>query len=349
MKRLLILATLLISITFLSPYPAAAGHAAKAAKPFPVTVVDDQGNKVTIAHSPKRIITLFADDTEIAFALGLENRLVADGSQYAEGATGLGLTTGTARPFKYPQEWPSKLGRDYPVKAPQLPHIEGGFSGEPFNLETIESLQPDLIIGPYYASQQDAYTKMRDLGLTVMFLDPANINGILHDITLMGKATGTTKQAGTLESAMTSRLASVKAQLKKVKGRPRVFYELDASSPDAPYTAGPRTVIDQAIRIPDGKNIADSVTSCSGVSCYPQMSLEAVVRADPQIILLADAPYGTKPSDVGARQGWNTISAVQSGKIYPVNPDLLSRFGPRIAIGVQDLAKLLHPAAIKKE
>lgn len=65
--------------------------------------------------------------------------------------------------------------------------------------------------------------------------------------------------------------------------------------------------------------------------------------ANPQVIVLSDAAYGTKPQDVKARPGWSTVSAVQSNKIYAFNPDLLSKFGPRVVIGIRDLAKVIHP------
>jgi iron complex transport system substrate-binding protein len=321
-------------------------HAATT-KPFSVTVVDDAGNRIHLSHRPNRIITLYAADTEIAFALGLEKRLVGDGSQYAEGATGITNAAGKPRNFRYPAEWPSKLGRDYPVRSLQLTHVEGGFSQTPFNLETITSLRPDLILAPYYQSQLSTFQKMRELGFPVVFLNPSNVPGVMHDIALVGKLTDTASQATTVVHTMTTQLSTVKTRLAKVRRRPRVFYELDATNPTQPITAGPKTVIDQAIGLVRGKNIADSVTTCSGTQCYPAFNLEALVVANPQIIVLSDAAYGTKPDDVKSRPGWDTISAVKSNKIFAFNPDLLSRFGPRVAIGIRDLARLVHPEAFR--
>src|SRR5579859_7747718 len=70
-----------------------------AAKAFPVTVVDDHGNRVHINARPSRIVSLDARDTETLFAVGAESRVVGDGSQYSEGATGYG------RDFRYASEW----------------------------------------------------------------------------------------------------------------------------------------------------------------------------------------------------------------------------------------------------
>jgi iron complex transport system substrate-binding protein len=334
------------AVVFLGASPLSA-HAARPAAAS-VTVVDDTGQRVTLAHPAKRIITLYSAYTEIVFALGIEKRLVGDASQYAEGATGITNAAGKPRDFRYPSEWPSKLGRDYPVVSPTLTHVEGGFGDTPFNLETITSLSPDLIIAPYYKSEIPTFDKMKSLGFKVVFLNPSNVNGIYRDISIVGTLTGTSAAARTLVSTMKSQLASVKKALKGLKTRPRVFYEVDATNPTQPITAGPKTVIDQAISLAEGKNIADSVTSCSGTECFPAFSLEALVAANPQVIVLSDAAYGTSASDVKARPGWSTVSAVQTGKIYPFNPDLLSRFGPRIVIGIRDLAGLLHPARFKR-
>ncbi len=342
---LLLLAILSGALTF--PLNQAAPAHAATARSFSVTVVDDAGNRIHLAHRPTRIITLYAAYTELVFALGLEKRLVGDGSQYAEGATGITDAAGKPRNFRYPSEWPSKLGRDYPVHSLQLPHVEGGFSQTPFNLETITSLHPNLILAPYYQSQLSTFQKMKELGFPVVFLNPSNVQGIMHDITLVGKLTGTVSQANTLVQSMTTQLLAVKTRLANVRSRPRVFYELDATNPTQPITAGPKTVIDQAISLVHGRNIADNVTTCSGTQCYPAFNLEALVVANPQLIVLSDAAYGTKPEDVKTRPGWDTIAAVKANKIYAFNPDLLSRFGPRVVIGIRDLARLVHPEVFR--
>lgn len=337
MKRLIVLLTALLLLAF----PRPGGGGADAAAQFPVTVVDDMQVHVRIAHQPKRILSLDARDTETLFALGLEKRLVGDGSQYSEGAANI------SRNFRYPSEWPSRWGRDYPVRARKLPHVEGGYGTTPFNLETIERLRPDVIFS--LKSDLPTLQKMRDLGLKVIVLDPANFAGILHDIALVGRVTGASSQAAQVASTVRAQIAAVRKQLGRAHGRPTVYYEIDATNPTQPYTAGPGTFIDEAIRLARGSNVADGATSlgCPGTGCYPQFSLESLVRLDPQIILLGDAAYGTTVAGVKARAGWSTISAVQSGKIYPFNDEVISRAGPRIGVGLRQLARLIHPQAFR--
>lgn len=344
MKRLLLGAALALTTLTASPAHGSSTHPA-----FPVTVTDDLGNTVHLRHSPKRIVSLFADYTEILFSLGLEKRVVGDGSKYAELATGIVNAAGKPRDFRFPSEWPSRLGRDYPIRAPEITHVEGGFSSDPFDLETIESLRPDLIVAPYYQSQESVYQKLRDLGLTVLFLNPSSISGVLHDIALLGRATGTVKQAKAVLAVMKGELKGVRARLAHIRNKPAVYYEIDASNPTQPYTAGPGTIPDDAIHIAHAANIADSVSSCRGTSCYPAFSSETIIASDPAVIVLADvdAGEGVTPVSVKARPGYETISAVKNNHVYAINPDLLSKFGPRVVIGVHALAKLIHPRAFK--
>jgi iron complex transport system substrate-binding protein len=343
-KRFALVLALLAATGILLPGRAGAAHSGH----FPVTVVDDHGNHIRITREPKRLITLFPGQTEILFALGLENRIVADGSQYAEGAQGIVGADAKPRAFKVPSEWPTKVGRDYPVRAPQLSHVEGGCCGTDYNLETIEAARPDLIFAPYSKTEEPVYAKLRELGLKVIILDPSSLTGVLNDISLVGKATGATKAAKALVGTLKASLASTARRLAGVKRRPRVYYEVDATNPTQPYTAGPKTFIDNAITLAHGHNVADTVRTCSGTLCYPQLDLESLVAMNPQVIVLGDALYGVKPADVRARSGWETIAAVRSNRIYKFNDDLISRAGPRIAIGVRHLARDIHPEAFRK-
>ncbi|MGH2447926.1 MAG: ABC transporter substrate-binding protein [Chloroflexota bacterium] len=310
---------------------------------FPLTVVDDLGHHVHIARRPKRILSLDPRDTETLFALGAEKRLVGDGGAADEGDAYY------HRPFRYPSEWPSPWGRDYPVRALKLAHIEGGSGGTQFNLETIEGLHPDLIFTLNDPSQAATYGKMRSLGLPLIVLDPSTCGGILHDITLAGRATGEVAHAKVVTANMRSQLDVVRRAIRKTRARPRVFYEIDASNPSKPYTAGKGTFVDQAIKLAGAHNIAAGSGLCSGKTCYPQINLEMLVSDNPQIILLGDAAYGSTVKSVEQRPGWSTISAVRKGKIYPFDDSLISRAGPRIAIGVRTMAGFIHPGLFRSK
>jgi iron complex transport system substrate-binding protein len=121
-----------------------------------------------------------------------------------------------------------------------------------------------------------------------------------------------------------------------------VFEELDATDPAKPFTVGPGTFIDVMITDAGGINVAHTATTP-----YPQLSLESLIAANPQIIVLNDAAYGVTIASVGARPGWSGLSAVKDGHIYPIDDDLTSRPGPRLADGLVALAKIIHPELFK--
>jgi len=77
---------------------------------------------------------------------------------------------------------------------------------------------------------------------------------------------------------------------------------------------------------------------------YAQLSLEQLVAQDPDVIILGSSTYGGQtPELVAARTGWETISAVQNGAVYTFDDNLVSRPGPRVVDGLEQLARLIHP------
>ena len=307
---------------------------------FPVTVRDDTGHYVTIKKNPNRIISLDPRDTETLFALDLEKRVVADGGKEDEGAWCCKTR------FKYPSQWPSPWGRNYPSRSRTLTHIEGGYdAAHPFDVELVESLHPGLVLS--LNSDPAGIDQMRRLGLKVIVLDPHTMSQIIHDIELVGRVTGRIAKTKTVVDTIVKRLDAVETALAHVSKEPTVFYEIDDST-GSPYTACKGSFIDQMLSIAKAINVAHNVQPCPKANPYPQMQTEALVGANPKIILLGDSDYGVTKKQVEGRNGWRTISAVKHDHIYPVDDDLISRAGPREVIGLERVAKLLHPAAFKK-
>jgi iron complex transport system substrate-binding protein len=133
-------------------------------------------------------------------------------------------------------------------------------------------------------------------------------------------------------------VSGVEQKVAQATETPRVFYELDSTEPDAPWTAGPGTFIDTLIQMAGGENVAADLEGQ-----YVQISLEKLVVEDPAVILLGDAAYGITPESVGQRSGWESLSAVKDDRVYPFDDNLVSRPGPRLVDGLETLANLLHP------
>jgi iron complex transport system substrate-binding protein len=114
-----------------------------------------------------------------------------------------------------------------------------------------------------------------------------------------------------------------------------VFYELDATSEI--YTAADDSFVEEMIELAGG----DPITTGSPTSF--SISLERLVDADPEIILLGDAAYGVTPDQVTNRPGWPVMTAVREGRIVPVDDIVITRPGPRLVEGLRQLAAAIHP------
>lgn len=274
-----------------------------------ISVVDDAGRAVEVMGVPERIISLAPSNTEILFALGLGDKVV-------------GVTDFC----------------DYPEEAQEIEKV--GFVE--INLEKIVDLEPDLVLYIGGAAQLEKTQTMEDLGLTVLVLAPSDIEGIFADIELVGRATGTEDEAADLVRELRARMDEVLSRAAQAERQPLVFYELDATDPARPWTAGPGSFIDALITMAGGVNLGTSAEME-----WVQFSTEEIIAQDPEIIILGDANYGTTMESVKERPGWGVITAVKEGAINPIDDNLVSRPGPRIVDGLEELAGIIHPELFK--
>ena len=220
---------------------------------------------------------------------------------------------------------------DYPEEAKSKEKI-GEFAT--IDLEKVVSLNPDLVLATSL-HYQDVAPALRERGLTVAVFEAQDVEGVLAQILTIGRMTGRLPEAQALVEDLQARLDAVAA---KVAGaaKPRVFWELDAML----YSAGRGSIIDDLITRAGGDNIGRRLEGE-----WPQFSLEALVEADPEVIVLADHGFGETAETVGARPGWGGITAVREGRIVEVEDiNIVSRPGPRIAEAVEYIARELHPS-----
>jgi iron complex transport system substrate-binding protein len=120
---------------------------------------------------------------------------------------------------------------------------------------------------------------------------------------------------------------------------PTYYHELDAEL----YSISNDTFIGNVYRVLKARNIAGD----GGGIAYPQMTQEAIIEANPDVIVLADEAFGVTVESVRARPGWSAISAVENDRIYTIDPDIISRPGPRIVDALEELARQLYPQAFE--
>ena len=282
----------------------------------PETYTDDMGRAIVIDQIPQRIVSFGPSITEILFALGLEEKVVGV-ENYS----------------------------DYPEAAKLKPKV-----GDAFNpsLEKIVELDPDLV---FTVKQEQLNSELDALGIQFVVLDPEDIDGILRDIELVGEITGTKKRAAELIGDMQNSISQALAQVKDAP-KVRVFFIVDATDLNLPWTAGTGSFIDALITMAGGENIA-----AKGQGAWVQFSLEEIISSDPEIIIIQTLP-GSIPTASNQCDGvcqlinaadklkehpvWGEMPAVQQGKSYFINGDLVSRPGPRIVQGLEELVRIIH-------
>lgn len=270
-----------------------------------LTFTDDMGREITLAGTPERIVSLAPSTTEILFAVGAGAQVVGR-DEFS----------------------------DYPEEAKALPSIGGSF-GE-YNVEAIVALEPDLVIAAEI-NTPELVKQLEDLGVTVYYLgNPLTLEEMYGKLETIAELTG--HDVSELVSSLQARVAAVDEKIAPISARPNAFYEIDASDPSKPYTYGPSTFGDLLITRAGGTNVGSVSTDA-----YPQLSLEQIVVANPSIIILGDSMWGVTPESVLERAGWESIEAVKSEQIFPIDDNLISRPGPRLVDGLEALAKILHP------
>lgn len=218
---------------------------------------------------------------------------------------------------------------DFPAEAAGLPKVSGF---EP-NLEELVALEPDLVLMSFDPSGLQA--SLAEAGIPSLFLsNPADLDGVYEQIETIGAASGHPGEAETVTADMKAEIDEVVGQLADVTQGPRAFHELDNTL----FTIGPGSFQDSIYTLLKAQNIAQSTGEP-----FPQLTSEAVIAADPEVIALADGEFGESLETVAARPGWGSITAVTTGRVNPVDDDLLSRPGPRVVDGVKELASVLYP------
>ena len=197
------------------------------------------------------------------------------------------------------------------------------------SIEAIVAFEPDLVYAWYEPG--DMAQSLRGAGVRVLFLEvPDSIAGVFENIEIVGRLTGRQKEAEALIAQMKARQDDITEEIKDVPKGPRVFHELDKEL----FTVRSDTFIGELYKLLKAENIADRADSP-----FPQLSSEAVVAGDPQVIVLTD---GETAASVSARPGWSGISAVRDKRICEVDGDLTSRPGPNIMEGLAALYECLY-------
>ncbi|WP_216208259.1 ABC transporter substrate-binding protein [Amycolatopsis aidingensis] len=259
---------------------------------FPVRVQAEGAPAVTLETRPERIVSLSPSATETLYAVGAGEQVVAVDS-----------------------------ASTYPEQAPRTDLT--GLNPDP---EAILTHQPDLVV-----VSADLENKLTDAlaptgTKTLVLPDARTLDAAYEQFELVGKATGHPADGADVASRTREDLAKIIADTPEPEQPLTYYHELDQTF----YSVTSATFIGQVYDQFGLTNIADG-DDPNAAGGYPQLSAETILQANPDLIFLADTVCcGQNAETIAKRPGWDTLTAVQEGRVVELNDDLASRWSPRV-------------------
>jgi iron complex transport system substrate-binding protein len=276
-----------------------------------ISVVDDLQQTVTLPRPARRIIALSPSNVEILFAIGC--------GEYVSLRDEL---------------------TDYPKEALALPAT----SGFRVSVEQIVGYRPDLVLVSHLDSRK--LVGLRSVGISVASFDPQSVDQLYRNIAAVGTLCGRPDRASALVDGLRQRVSAIeqRARMQMARSRRlRVYVELDGSDPLKPWTAGRGSLIDQLVTLAGGLNVAHALGQA-----YGQISAEAILKGDPDLIILANGSrdHRTMLAELRRRPGWSTLRAARGDNLLGgETAQLLTRPGPRLVLGLERLVQRLRGLA----
>ncbi len=275
---------------------------------FPLTMTDATGKEIVLEAPPERIISLIPSNTEILFGLGLNDKIVGV--------------------------------NDYDDYPPEVADKEKVGSME-FNIEQIIALQPDIVFAHEsgIASLGGAKDQLEAAGVKVFVVTNArDFNETYTTIEQLGRATGKLPEAEKIIANMKVKVEEIEAKLQDVQPK-KVFVET-SDEPEI-YTPGKDTFMQEMLEMIHAENIAADTDG------WFKIDAEQIITKNPDVIVVT---YNYVPdilTKIPQRAGFDTITAVKNKAIVQVDENITSRQGPRLADGLEELAKAIYPEAFE--
>lgn len=274
---------------------------------FPVTVTDANGEEITIEEQPDAIVSMLPSNTEIAYALGLDEEIVgvSDFDNYPEEAMNV-----------------EKIG------------------GMEFNVEKIISLQPDVVLA--HASNPggaDGLQQIEDAGIPVVVIENAmTFDEVYGTIDMIGQITGTTEEAEQIIADMQAGFDEIAEKASAISEEDRKSVLVDVAGPPEMYVAANNTFIQEMLDLINAENVMADQEG------FVPLTEEEVVTRNPEVALLT---YGDFVEDAVDQwmgyEGFSQVTAVTNEDVYLVPSDPVTRSGPRLVEGTQALAEAIYP------
>jgi iron complex transport system substrate-binding protein len=265
-------------------------------------VRDDLGRTVKVPVKIERAISLAPSLTETIFAIGAGDRLV-------------GVTTYC----------------NYPPAAALIEKV--GDTQTP-NIERIVALKPQVVFVST-ASQLEAFSKTLDeQGIAVYVTNPSSLDHVLQNMRQLGELFGQ-EYADSVVVSLAGRASWVRHeanfdrdQLGLGREAPRVFLQI---SNEPLFTIGRDSFLTELIEQAGGVSVTKDVASG-----YPKLSKESAAALDPDVIILSNSDDNLEPN-----AAFKDSKAVEAGRVFRIDPDIISRPGPRLVDALEEIARML--------
>lgn len=272
---------------------------------YPLTLTDAVGNEITFEAAPNKIVSMTASNTEILFGLGLNEEIVGVGD------------------FD-----------DYPAEANEKEKI----GGQQFNVEKIVAMNPDIVFAHEIglSTGEEGLQQIRDAGIPVFVVKNAtNFEETYTSIETLGQATDKMEEAQKIVESMKAKVEDVLAKAETVEKEKTVFVET-SPAPDI-YTPGKGTFMQEMLDMIGAKNISADQEG------WFVMDAEEIVNRNPEVIIVMYDYIDTAVEDVYKRPGFDAVTAIQDKAVIQVQENITSRTGPRLAEGLEEVAKAIYP------
>jgi iron complex transport system substrate-binding protein len=269
-------------------------------------VIDETGRRVALPVEVHRIVALAPNLTEIVYALGAQDRLVAV-SNYS----------------------------DYPPEAKSKPRI--GMPMNP-NLEAVVGAHPEIVLITTEGNRRETADELARLGIAVYATNPHSIESMLESIEHIGGVIGAMAQAESVVANLRQRLNALQSKLANMPVA-RVFFVVGESPL---ISLGEHTFIADALRYAGAQSVVRAKQD------WPQISLEEVVRLNPDYLVFASSGVGGEDSaekqlaELRSEAGWRELAAVREGRVVVVG-DEIDLPAPGLIDAIEKLARRLHP------
>lgn len=255
----------------------------------------------------QRLVAIAPSSTEILHSLGVGRRIVAV------------------------DDW-----SDFPPRVLQLPRVGSDLS---IDIERVRACRPDLVVASLHVPGMEAnIPRLQAAGLAYLAVGGVGLQGVWEDMRVIGRYLGREARAAALVGDAQDRMARVRDRYEHVTPKPRVHWEWSGGG--RPFVAARRSWVTEMIEMAGGHNAYADVDAET-----VRVTTEEAVARGPDVVVACWCGARKPPTAarVAARLGWQDTPAVRQGRIVVFPEDLFGRPGPRLAVGQERLARLLHP------